>query len=196
MDIKEITGVLLAGGMGSRMGGQDKGLLALDGHAMATRVLDRLRPQVGPLLINANRNLDAWQSYGLPVVSDEISGFFGPLAGMHAGLKACHTPWLVTVPCDSPFFPHDLVSRLAAHLGTADIAVARNDGRLQPVFALLRRELLPGLEIYLSNGGRKAGAWLASLTLAAVDFDDSAAFANINTPEELASAIVPSASIV
>jgi molybdopterin-guanine dinucleotide biosynthesis protein A len=196
MDIKEITGVLLAGGMGSRMGGQDKGLLALDGHAMATRVLDRLRPQVGPLLINANRNLDAWRSYGLPVVSDEISGFSGPLAGMHAGLKECNTPWLVTVPCDSPFIAHDLVSRLATHIGSADIAVARSEGRLQPVFALLRRELLPGLEIYLSNGGRKAGAWLASLTLAAVDFDDSAAFANINTPEELASAIVPSASIV
>jgi molybdopterin-guanine dinucleotide biosynthesis protein A len=196
MDINTITGVLLAGGLGSRMGGQDKGLLGLDGQVMATRILDRLRPQVGSLLINANRNLDLWQAYGLPVVSDEISGFSGPLAGMHAALNVCQTPWLVTVPCDSPFFPRDLVSRLAGQIGTADIAVVRSDGRLQPVFALLRRELRPGLESYLTNGGRKAGAWLASLALTAVDFDDNAAFANINTPEELVSASFPSASIV
>jgi molybdopterin-guanine dinucleotide biosynthesis protein A len=111
MDINSITGLLLAGGMGRRMGGRDKWLLDLDGQTMASRVIERLLPQVGRLPINANRNLDTWRAYGLPVVSDQIGGFSGPLAGMHAGLRACSTPWLLTVPCDSPFLPLDLVSQ-------------------------------------------------------------------------------------
>ena len=183
----DITGLLLAGGMGRRMGGADKGLIALDGVPMASMVLERLRPQVGALLINANRHLDRWQAYGLPVVSDEIGGFSGPLAGIHAGLLASTTPWLLTVPCDSPYFPLDLARRLAAAAAVsgAKLAVARCDGRLQPVFALLRRELLPALEAYLQGGGRRMETWLAEVGSIAVDFDDMAAFANINTPEEL-----------
>lgn len=183
----DITGLLLAGGMGRRMGGADKGLIALDGVPMASRALERLRPQVGPLLINANRHIEQWRDYGLPVVSDEIGGFSGPLAGVHAGLLASTTPWLLTVPCDSPFFPHDLARRLAAALAVsgARLAVARCDGRLQPVFALLRRELLPALEAYLQGGGRKMETWFDEVGCIAVDFDDMAAFANINTPEEL-----------
>lgn len=188
MDHKTITGLLLAGGMGRRMGGSDKGLIAIDGQTMADRVIERLRPQVGPLLINANRTLETWQTYGLPVISDSIGGFAGPLAGIHAGMHACATPWLVTAPCDSPFLPLDLVSRLAASAekeGTP-LAVARSGNRLQPVFALWHREQLPALENYLATGGRKLEAWFASRPRAVVDFDDTAAFANINTPEELA----------
>ena len=183
----DITGLLLAGGMGRRMGGADKGLIALDGVPMASRVLERLRPQVGPLLVNANRHLEQWRDYGLPVVSDEIGGFSGPLAGVHAGLLASTTPWLLTVPCDSPFFPDDLARRLAAALAVsgAQLAVARCEGRLQPVFALLRRALLPALEAYLQGGGRKMETWFDQVGSIAVDFDDMAAFANINTPAEL-----------
>ncbi|MDP3512575.1 MAG: molybdenum cofactor guanylyltransferase MobA [Sulfuritalea sp.] len=183
----DITGLLLAGGMGRRMGGADKGLIALDGVPMASRVLERLRPQVGPLLVNANRHLEQWRDYGLPVVSDEIGGFSGPLAGVHAGLLASTTPWLLTVPCDSPFFPDDLARRLAAALAVsgAQLAVARCAGRLQPVFALLRRELLPALAAYLQGGGRKMETWFDQVGSIAVDFDDLAAFANINTPAEL-----------
>lgn len=183
----DITGLLLAGGMGRRMGGADKGLIALDGVPMASRVLERLRPQVGPLLVNANRHLEQWRDYGLPVVSDEIGGFSGPLAGVHAGLLASTTPWLLTVPCDSPFFPDDLARRLAAALAVsgAQLAVARCEGRLQPVFALLRRELLASLEAYLQGGGRKMETWFDAVGSIAVDFDDMAAFANINTPAEL-----------
>ncbi|MDZ4252699.1 MAG: molybdenum cofactor guanylyltransferase MobA [Sulfuritalea sp.] len=184
----DITGLLLAGGMGRRMGGVDKGLLALDGAPMASRVLERLRPQVGALLINANRQLEQWRAYGLPVVSDEIGGYSGPLAGIHAGLLASTTPWLLTVPCDSPFFPDDLARRLSAALATspARVAVARCDGRLQPVFALLRRDVLPVLEAYLHGGGRRLETWFAEVGCVAVDFEDMAAFANINTPEDLA----------
>ena len=185
-----MTGLLLAGGLGRRMGGADKGLMAIEGRPMAAWVLDRLRPQVGQVLINANRSLDEWQGYGAPVVSDVIGGFSGPLAGVHAGLLACATPWMATVPCDSPFFPRDLVARLAAGAAAAgaDLAVARSDGRLQPVFVLLRRDLLPSLEHFLHGGGRKIECWLDEVKLAVVDFDDTAAFANINTPEELADA--------
>jgi molybdopterin-guanine dinucleotide biosynthesis protein A len=188
MNQKAITGLLLAGGMGRRMGGNDKGLIEFEGRAMASHVIERLSPQVGPLLINANRTLESWKAYGLPVISDSIGGFAGPLAGIHAGLQTCATPWLVTVPCDSPFLPLDLVSRLAAaaEKECLPLAVARSGKRLQPVFALWHREQLPALEIYLENGGRKLEAWFESRPCAVVDFDDSAAFANINTPEELA----------
>jgi molybdopterin-guanine dinucleotide biosynthesis protein A len=185
-----VTGLLLAGGLGRRMGGADKGLVAIEGKPMAAWVLERLRPQVGQVLINANRNLEEWQSYGAPIVSDVIDGFSGPLAGVHAGLLACVTPWLATVPCDSPFFPHDLVVRLAAGATAAgaDLAVVRSDCRLQPVFALLRRDLLPSLERFLQGGGRKIDLWFVEIKLAVVNFDEIAAFANINTPEELAGA--------
>lgn len=182
-----MTGLLLAGGMGHRMGGCDKGLIEFDGQAMASHVIDRLRPQVGPLLINANRTLEVWRSYGLPVISDTLGGFVGPLAGIHAGLHACTTPWLVTAPCDSPFLPLDLVQRLAtaAENEKRPLAVARSGGRLQPVFALWHRDQLPALQSYLESGGRKLEAWFESRPRAVVDFNDTAAFANINTPDEL-----------
>jgi molybdenum cofactor guanylyltransferase len=170
------------------MGGQDKGLMNFDGQPIASRVVGRLQPQVGSLLINANRNLNAWQAYGVPVVSDVIGGFSGPLAGIHAGLTVCKTPWLLTVPCDSPFLPVDLVERLAngVQLENADIAVARCAGRLQPVFVLLRTALLPALEKHLQAGGRKIESWIESLNRVIVDFDTPDSFININTLDELA----------
>jgi molybdopterin-guanine dinucleotide biosynthesis protein A len=184
----DITGLLLAGGLGRRMGGADKGLVTLGTRPMASLVLERLRPQVGQLLINANRNLDEWQVYGVPVVGDEFGGFSGPLAGIHAGLRHCSTPWLLVVPCDSPFFPGDMVAQLAAAVAQqdAELAAVRTGDGLQPVFALMRRDVLPGLERFLNSGGRSIHRWFGELHCAIVDFPDAAAFANINTPQELA----------
>jgi molybdopterin-guanine dinucleotide biosynthesis protein A len=172
------------------MGGVDKGLIALQQRPLAQWVIDRLRPQVGPLLISANRNAEDWQRFGYPVIADRIAGFAGPLAGVQAGLAACATPWLLTAPCDSPFLPGDLVARLgAAALAThADLAVVRSEQRLQPVFALMRREVLPSLDEFLAGGDRKTEIWFDRLKIAVVDFDDEAAFANINTPDDLAAA--------
>ncbi len=185
---EKITGLLLAGGMGRRMGGADKGLLELAGQAMAARVLARLRPQVGSVMINANRSLEQWQAFGDPVFGDVIGGYSGPLAGVHAGLGRCSSDWMLTVPCDSPFFPEDLADRLAqgAASAGADLAVARCEGYLQPVFALMRRTVLPSLEAFLAGGERKIDRWFALLAMVAVEFPDPAAFANINTPDELA----------
>lgn len=183
----EITGLMLAGGLGRRMGGSDKPPTHFGGQPIASRVLQRLQPQVGRLLINANRDLNTWQSYGFPVVSDVIGGFSGPLAGIHAGLTACKTPWLVTVPCDAPFLPINLVEKLAtkALAENADIAVARSAGRLQPVFALLRTALLPSLEQHLRGTDRKIESWFEVLNRVMVDFDDDASFINVNTLDEL-----------
>jgi molybdopterin-guanine dinucleotide biosynthesis protein A len=185
-----VTGLLLAGGMGRRMGGADKGLVSLDGRPMAAWVIERLRPQVGQLLINANRNPEQWGEFSCPVIPDQIGGFAGPLAGFHAGLCACSTPLLVTAPCDSPFMPLDLVARMLAALERdgADLAVVRSSSGLQPVFALMRRELASNLEAFLAAGGRKIDLWFAQLNTVIVDFDDEDAFANINTPDELVAA--------
>ena len=191
MNRDEITGLILAGGLGRRMGGADKGLQVLRGRAMIEWVIDRLRLQVGTLLINANQNLETYRSFGLPVVEDEIGGYCGPLAGLHAGLRRCATPWLVTSPCDSPFLPMDLVERLgaAATASGAELAVAKTGGRTHPVFALARRRVLDSLAQYLGAGGRKIDAWYAALPVAEVAFDDEAdAFANINTRDELRAA--------
>lgn len=183
-----ITGLVLAGGLGRRMGGRDKGLQRLAGRPLVAHVIERLAPQVDTLLISANRNQETYRAFGYPVIGDTIEGFVGPLAGMHAGLKACRTPLLMTVPCDSPCLPPDLVARLNKGLerSGAMAAVARTSDGLQPVFALMRREVLLDLDSFLSEGGRGIQAWLRRLTLATIDFDNAAAFANINTPEELA----------
>ena len=183
-----ITGLVLAGGLGSRMGRIDKGLALLDGQPMAGHVLARLRPQVGPLIINANQNLDDYARFGPPVVCDRLEGFAGPLAGLEAGLAACTTPYLVSAPCDSPFLPPDLVIRLADTLtaARASIAVARTGDQIHPVFSLMRRDSLHDLQAFLHAGGRRMERWLQRLRWAPCPFDDvPEAFANINTPEEL-----------
>jgi molybdopterin-guanine dinucleotide biosynthesis protein A len=185
----DVAGVVLAGGQGRRMGGVDKGWVELAGRPMIAQVIDRFAPQVGELLINANQNLERYASFGVPVVPDAIGGFAGPLAGLHAGLARTSKPYVCTVPCDSPFVPADLVARLAASLvrERADLAVARTFEQPHPVFALMRREVLPGLAAFLESGGRKIDAWYAALAVVEVAFDDEAdAFRNVNTREELA----------
>ena len=181
-----VSGIILAGGLGRRMGGVDKGLQLLRGKPMIEHVLARLAPQVDEIVINANQNLERYAAFGHRVVSDRISGFAGPLAGLHAGLAAISQPLAVTVPCDSPFLPSDLVSRLRQHLGSNDLAVAKTGDQAHPVFALVRRSVAQNLEAFLAGGGRKIDAWYAALRVVEVQFDDEAdAFRNINTLAEL-----------
>ena len=192
MDRSAVTGLILAGGLGRRMGGVDKGLQMLRGETMVAHVLKRLAPQVDALLINANQNADAYaalgDAYGASVVADVVGGFAGPLAGLHAGLAAASTQLVVTVPCDSPFLPLDLVARLrsALHAQNAMIAVAKTGTQPHPVFALVDRSVRDNLDAFLQSGGRKIDAWYAALPVVEVAFDDEAeAFENINTREEL-----------
>ncbi|HET9820435.1 MAG TPA: molybdenum cofactor guanylyltransferase MobA [Burkholderiaceae bacterium] len=188
---EQITGVVLAGGRGSRMGGVDKGLQNHRGLPLALHALLRLQPQVGALLINANRNLGAYEAFGAPVWPDPIEGFAGPLVGFLAGLEHCETPYLATVPCDTPDFPEDLVSRLAAALAAdgADIAYAttveHGHEQPQPVFCLLRASLAESLVAFLHGGGRKIDAWFAQHRAVGVPFEDAHAFFNANTAAEL-----------
>ncbi len=214
----EVTGLVLAGGRGSRMGGADKGLLTLQGVPLALHAARRLQPQVGRAAINANRSLDLYAAFGFPVWPDatgalhaeetseatEAASFLGPLAGLLAGLQRCDTPWLACVPCDSPDFPTDLVARLAAACVREQVPLAVACARdpddpaaaadppaslmLQPVFCLLHASLQASLAHHLADGGRRAGAWIASLPHARVAFDtpgdDPQAFANLNTPQD------------
>ena len=188
----DITGVILAGGRGSRMGGADKGLQNHHGIALALHALLRLDPQVGHMMINANRNLGAYESFGVPVWPDPVDDFAGPLAGFLAGLEHCETPLLLTVPCDTPNFPDDLAARLASALDTeqADLAyaVTLEGGREQPhpVFCLMNSALSESLVAFLHGGGRKIDAWFAQHRAVGVRFDDPDAFVNANTPAELA----------
>ena len=181
-----VSAIVLAGGQGRRMGGVDKGLQLLRGKPMIEWVLARLEPQVTEIIVNANQNLETYAKYGHRVVPDEIAGFAGPLAGLHAGLKAATHPLVVTVPCDSPFLPPDLVSRLEKSLGEKDLAVAKTGDQPHPVFALMKRQVRESLEAFLAAGGRKIDAWYAALKVVEVSFDDEAdAFRNINTLDEL-----------
>ena len=184
-----VTGVVLAGGQGRRMGGVDKGLQLLHGKPMVAQVLARLAPQVSEIIINANQNLDAYAAFGHRVVPDAIGGFAGPLAGLHAGLSEARHALVLTVPCDSPFLPLDLFSRLEKELNENELAVAKTGDQPHPVFALVRTSVKKNLEDFLSGGGRKIDAWYSSLKVVEVPFDDEAdAFRNINTREELNSA--------
>jgi molybdopterin-guanine dinucleotide biosynthesis protein A len=196
VDRSDITGVILAGGRGSRMGGADKGLQNFNGMPMALATLMRLQPQVAEVMINANRNLAAYESFGVPVWPDVLADYAGPLAGFLTALERCETQWLVTVPCDTPRFPPDLVARLsaAAHEQDGEIAMAaarEEDGQLrtQPVFCLMRVELMESLVRFTQGGGRKIDAWTALHRTAIVAFDapgdDPRAFFNANTAAEL-----------
>jgi molybdenum cofactor guanylyltransferase len=182
-----ITAVIMAGGKARRMGGQDKGLLVIRGKPMIQYVLDTLRPQVGKLLINANRNQDRYRELGYPVVADLSADYLGPLVGMASAMQASDTEYLLSVPCDSPLLPARLAEVLfqALHRQQAEISVAHDGQRMQPVFALLRRRLLPSLLDYLEHGGRKIDTWYAQHATALADcsgFPD--AFLNVNSPED------------
>jgi molybdopterin-guanine dinucleotide biosynthesis protein A len=174
------------------MGGVDKGLQQHLGVPLALHALERLRPQVTALMLNANRNLPAYQAMGAPVYPDEITDYPGPLAGMLAGLSNCRTPYLVTVPCDTPNFPLDLVARLMEALAGIDgdmaTAYTLEDGRqrAQPVFCLMRASLRDSLFAFVESGERKTGLFAAEHHSAKVVFNDAAAFANANTLEDLA----------
>lgn len=183
-----ISGVVLAGGLGRRMGG-DKGLQLLHGRPLAGWACARLAPQVDDLSINANEHPERYAALGYPVIGDRIGGFAGPLAGLHAALVAATHDLVAVVPCDSPGLPDDLVARLRDGLvqAAADIAVARCGDRVHPVFCLARRSLAPALEAYLASGERRVGAWLAIVRSVEVPFDDCPeAFENLNTPADLA----------
>lgn len=214
-DATRITGLVLAGGQGTRMGGQDKGLQPFQGVPLALHALQRLQSQVGPRLVSANRHLDRYATFGVPVVTDAEAGHAGPLAGFLAGLSRCDTPWLLTVPCDTPLFPPDLARRLMAAAwamdtagGPVDLAIAaapQSDGlaadaphagepgaaplRTQPVFCLLRASLRESLAQFMVGGGRKIGAWIAQHPCAVAAFDqpgdDPLGFCNANTLAEL-----------
>ena len=183
-----ITGVILAGGRGTRMGTVDKGLKPLRGKPMVQWVAERFAPQVDEVLVNANQNIDKYQTLGYKVIPDEIGGFAGPLAGLHRGLSEATHELVATAPCDSPFLPKDLIARLRAAMekNGADLTVAKTGDQPHPVFCLCKKSVLPSLTAFLAGGGRKIDAWYAKLKVVEVMFDDQPdAFSNINTEQEL-----------
>lgn len=182
---EHITGLVLAGGQGRRMGGADKGLQVHAGRALAEGALARLAPQVGALMVSANRHLDDYAAFGAPVITDTLPDHPGPLAGMLAGLQAMRTDWLAVVPCDVPGFPLDLVPRLASKVSGVHAAFARTT-RPHPVFCLLHRSLQPALARDIAAGQRRVNDWMAAQGAIEVLFDEEAAFANLNTLAELA----------
>ena len=197
---QDITGWVLAGGQGQRMGGADKGLQLFQGQALALRAAQRLAPQVHVVKLNANRHLPDYESWGYEVHADSVYGFAGPLAGMLTGLQHCDTEWLMVVPCDSPFFPPDLAQRLSMALGAQQSLIATAWGaevsstgeaecRPQPVFCLLHMSLQQSLQDFLRSGGRKIDTWTDQYSNARMDFnlphDHRHAFANANTWQEL-----------
>ncbi len=184
-----ITGVILAGGEARRMGGGDKGLVELRGKPLVEHALAALSPQVNTVIINANRNRERYAAYGHPVIADSRQGFQGPLAGMLSCIEAAGTEFIVSVPCDSPLLPDDLVARLFRQLSEeeADISVAHNGDRMQPVFTLMPTSLAPSMQAFLDGGGRKIDRWFEQHKLAVTDFSDKPeCFRNINNPAELA----------
>jgi molybdopterin-guanine dinucleotide biosynthesis protein A len=191
---EQITGLILAGGRAQRMGGIDKGLIPFHQKPLIEVTIQRLKTQVGSILINANRNITKYAVYGYPVIMDETPDFSGPLAGFLMGLKNCKTPYLLTTPCDSPLFPKDLGAKLANELELNDLDLVyasskEADGKVwaQPVFCLMRATLQGSLNSFLSKGDLKIDRWFKELKSGTVIFDDTQAFANANTPEELQS---------
>jgi molybdenum cofactor guanylyltransferase len=183
-----VSAIILSGGRATRMGGIDKGLVLLHQKPLITHVIDRLKPQVDELMINANRQIAEYKMFGYRTLQDEQPDFIGPLAGFSLGLQFAQHAYVLTVPCDSPFLPNDLVERLLNKLleENAEIAVAKSNGDTHPVFSLSSKSVLPSLQDYLGHGGRKVSTWQKSLRYVEVDFSDcNGAFLNINTLETL-----------
>ena len=188
---QDITALVLAGGKSRRMGGRDKGLQPIGDGLLVGHILEAVLPQVGSALISANRHHAEYGRFGFPVIADPLEGFQGPLAGFLGGLERMHTDYLLTLPCDGPFVAPDLAGRLASALDAAgaDIAVAHDGQRLQPVYTLLHRRVLPDLRRALEEGERKIDRWFPRNRWVSVDFSDiPEQFSNINTPEDYASA--------
>lgn len=184
-----ITGLILAGGRATRMGGKDKGLVEIAGQTLISRIADQLVNQVGSLIINANRHFDEYESAGYSVIRDQLADFQGPLAGILSGLESIDTDWMLTTPCDGPFVAHDYCEKMSAAAYREDVllCVARDDQRLQPVYCLLHRSLAESLRTYLEAGERKIDRWYAQHRTAEVNFgEESPMFINVNTPEQLA----------
>ena len=189
---EHMTGLILAGGRAQRMGGIDKGLIPFLGKPLIASAINRLQAQVSGILINANRSIIQYSTYGYPVIEDETPDFSGPLAGFSAGLKACKTPYLLTAPCDSPLLPINLGAQLAAEMERGDFQLVyasskESDGKVwaQPVFCLMRADLIDSLKLFLGSGNLKIDRWFKELNSSTVIFENANAFANINTPEEL-----------
>lgn len=188
---RKITGLILAGGRAQRMGGIDKGLIPFHNKPLIESAIERLKPQVDSLLINANRNITKYAHYGFPVLVDETPDFSGPLAGFSIGLKHCQTPYLLTSPCDSPLLPTDLAQKMMAELESKDLdlvfASSIENGKTwaQPVFCLMRSNLRDSLTTFLEKGDLKIDNWFKELQSGTVIFDNALAFANVNTPQEL-----------
>lgn len=186
----QITAVILAGGRGSRMGGVDKGLVDYQGQPMIEHILARITPQVDHVMINANRHIERYQTYGVPVITDENDQFDGPLAGMQAALHHAATDWVLSVPCDSPLLPLDLASRLSQAVQAmqamsgpqAMLAIARSASGTHPVFCLMPRSVSADLDAYLQTGQRRVSGWQALHPHVFVSFEDEQAFTNINQP--------------
>jgi molybdopterin-guanine dinucleotide biosynthesis protein A len=197
---EDITGLVLAGGQGRRMGGQDKGLQMLHGRPLVAHALQALASQVNGLMISANRNLEVYRALGHPVWPDDLPDQPGPLAGLLCGLSHCPTPWLASVPCDSPCLPADLVAGLAEalHSQSADLAMvtvrARPDAPAspQPVFTLLHRALADSIANSLAQGQRSVLGWARQHRVAWAEFTDVRAFANANTLDDLHALAAPS----
>lgn len=184
---ENVTGIILAGGKARRMGGQDKGLIEINGQAMITYVIKTLEPQVAKVMINANRNKKRYEQFGYPVFSDHLADFQGPLAGFSAAMDIATTNYICTCPCDGPLIPDDLVTRLYTGIRNqaAEICVAHDGSRIQPVYALIDCNLHTSLKEYLASGERKIDYWYAQHKLAQVDFSDNKnSFMNVNTPED------------
>lgn len=190
---EHITGLILAGGRAQRMGGIDKGLIPFHGKPLIESAISRLKPQVSTILINANRSITKYAHYGYPVLMDETPDFSGPLAGFAVGLKHCKTPYLLTSPCDSPLLPDDLAEKMAAELESNNLELVfassrEDDGKIwaQPVFCLMKSHLQDSLDTFLNKGDLKIDRWFKELRSGTVVFENPQAFANVNTPEELA----------
>jgi molybdenum cofactor guanylyltransferase len=187
LDKANITAVILAGGQGRRMGGQDKGLIEFDGQRIIEILIQCLQTRQVGILINANRNHPVYQAYGYPVIGDELEDYQGPLAGFAAAMATVSTDYILTLPCDSPMLADDFVDRFieAQQYSNARVCVAHDGERLQPVYALIATSLLDDLKQFLESGERKIDRWYALHDYVPVDFSDEAAmFQNINTPED------------
>ncbi len=189
---EQITGLILAGGRAQRMGGVDKGLILFLQKPLIESTITRLKPQVGSIIINANRNITKYAAYGYPVIPDETPDFSGPLAGFAIGLKACKTPYLLTAPCDSPLLPTNLAIKLSQEMENSNLELVyassnEADDKIwaQPVFCLMHVEVLPSLEAFIAKGELKIDRWFKNVRSGTVIFKDTNAFANVNTPEEL-----------